>query len=163
MGADAASLEQEKTTVLDDLVPHGGDVIAFSIYESPPYAGLPPSPSSSTVGSTIYDGPYPGQSNNGMLMKPLGVDIPLGANPIICSPLLNRTLDNSVSMFQMQLAVTATATRRMKVLVVLLIGRAISFPEKLHRNHDQQPLTWWQQWTHRFTNKSLIDYNGDYL
>ncbi|KAM7255651.1 hypothetical protein ACFE04_008549 [Oxalis oulophora] len=98
-GADAASLEQEKTTVLIDLVPHGGkfsDVIAFSIYKSfwqrrvhikpslfgdyevsyVQYPGLPPSPPSSTVGSTIDDGPYPGQSNNGMPMKPLGVDIP---------------------------------------------------------------------------------------
>lgn len=40
------------------------------------HAGLPPSPPSIPMGvSSIDDGPNPGRDNNGMMMKPLGVDV----------------------------------------------------------------------------------------
>lgn len=40
------------------------------------HAGLPPSPPSTPSGvSSIDDGPNPGHDNNGMMMKPLGVDV----------------------------------------------------------------------------------------
>lgn len=38
------------------------------------HAGLPPSPPSTP--SDIDDGPNPGRDNNGMMMKPLGVEVP---------------------------------------------------------------------------------------
>lgn len=43
--------------------------------------GLPPSPpSSSSASSTIDDGPYTGQDNNGRVIKPIGVDVPRKRN-----------------------------------------------------------------------------------
>lgn len=40
------------------------------------HAGLPPSPPSSPLGvSSIDDGPKPGRDNNGMMVKPIGVDV----------------------------------------------------------------------------------------
>ena len=46
-------------------------------YFSITIAGLPPSPPSTpSDASGIDDGPNPGHDNNGMIMKPLGVDVP---------------------------------------------------------------------------------------
>lgn len=100
MGADAASQQLEKSTVLINLVPTGitfDGTTAFQIYEKfwrrqvsikpslfgdyevlyVHYPGLPPSPPSapSTI-STIDDGPYIGNDNHGRAIKPLGVDVP---------------------------------------------------------------------------------------
>ncbi|XP_047148066.1 receptor-like serine/threonine-protein kinase ALE2 isoform X2 [Vigna umbellata] len=98
--ADAASQQLEKTTVLIDLVPKGvkfDDTTAFLIYKKfwrreilidssvfgayevlyVHYPGLPPSPPSTpSDASVIDDQPNPGHDNNGMMMKPLGVDVP---------------------------------------------------------------------------------------
>ncbi|XP_027906457.1 receptor-like serine/threonine-protein kinase ALE2 isoform X1 [Vigna unguiculata] len=98
--ADAASQQLEKTTVLIDLVPKGvkfDDTTAFLIYKKfwrreilidasvfgayevlyVHYPGLPPSPPSTpSDASVIDDEPNPGHGNNGMMMKPLGVDVP---------------------------------------------------------------------------------------
>ncbi|KAK7381755.1 hypothetical protein VNO80_00302 [Phaseolus coccineus] len=98
--ADAASQQLEKTTVLLDLVPKGvkfDDTTAFLIYKKfwrreilidasvfgayevlyVQYPGLPPSPPSTpSDASVIDDEPNPGHDNNGMMMKPLGVDVP---------------------------------------------------------------------------------------
>nr|TKS16353.1 receptor-like serine/threonine-protein kinase ALE2 isoform X2 [Populus alba] len=99
MGANAASQELEKSTVLINLVPRGvkfNDSSAFSIYKKfwnrqvlikpslfgayevlyVRYPGLPPSPPSPESTSTVDDGPYTGQDNNGRTNKPLGVDVP---------------------------------------------------------------------------------------
>ncbi|GAV91590.1 Pkinase_Tyr domain-containing protein [Cephalotus follicularis] len=100
MGADAASQQLEKSTVLIDLVPQGVEfnyVTAYMIYKKiwqkqlfiktslfgayeviyVRYPGLPPSPPSAPFGnSNIDDGPYPGQENNGQAIKPLGVAVP---------------------------------------------------------------------------------------
>ncbi|TKY64369.1 Receptor serine/threonine-protein kinase ALE2 [Spatholobus suberectus] len=100
VGADAATQQLEKTTVLIDLVPKGvkfDDTTAFLIYKKfwhreilidasvfgayevlyVHYPGLPPSPPSTpSDASGIDDGPNPGHDNNGMMMKPLGVDVP---------------------------------------------------------------------------------------
>ncbi|XP_020227217.1 receptor-like serine/threonine-protein kinase ALE2 isoform X2 [Cajanus cajan] len=99
VGADAASQQLEKTTVLIDLVPKGvkfDDTTAFLIYKKfwhreilidasvfgayevlyVHYPGLPPSPPSTpSDASSIDDGPNPGHDNNGMMLKPLGVDV----------------------------------------------------------------------------------------
>ncbi|CAH8381627.1 unnamed protein product [Eruca vesicaria subsp. sativa] len=94
MGANAASEQPEKTIVLIDLVPLGDkfdNMTAMLIYQRfwskkvtifgeydvvyVRYPGLPASPPVS--GMTVIDqGPYPGDSNNGRAMKPLGVDVP---------------------------------------------------------------------------------------
>lgn len=99
MGANAASQELEKSTVLINLVPRGvkfDDSSAFSIYKKfwnrqvlikpslfgayevlyVHYPGLPPSPPSPESTSTVDDGPYTGHDNNGRTNKPLGVDVP---------------------------------------------------------------------------------------
>ncbi|XP_057455235.1 receptor-like serine/threonine-protein kinase ALE2 isoform X2 [Lotus japonicus] len=99
VGADAANQQLEKTNVLVNLVPKGvkfDDTTAFSMYKKfwhreilldaslfgayevlyVHYPGLPPSPPSTPSGvSSIDDGPNPGHDNNGMMMKPLGVDV----------------------------------------------------------------------------------------
>ncbi|QCE02256.1 serine/threonine-protein kinase PBS1 [Vigna unguiculata] len=98
--ADAASQQLEKTTVLIDLVPKGvkfDDTTAFLIYKKfwrreilidasvfgayevlyVHYPGLPPSPPSTPSDACVIDDePNPGHGNNGMMMKPLGVDVP---------------------------------------------------------------------------------------
>ncbi|KAK7294343.1 hypothetical protein RJT34_17232 [Clitoria ternatea] len=99
VGADAASQQLEKTTVLINLVPKGvkfDDTTAFLIYRKfwqrevlidasvfgsyevlyVHYPGLPPSPPSNpSDASSIDGGPNPGHDNNGAMMKPLGVDV----------------------------------------------------------------------------------------
>ncbi|XP_044496878.1 receptor-like serine/threonine-protein kinase ALE2 isoform X2 [Mangifera indica] len=100
MGANAASQQLEKSTVLINLVPRGvkfKDTTAFSIYRKfwkrqmsikaslfgpyevlyVRYPGLPPSPplAQSDISST-NDGPYDSGDNSGQAIKPLGVDIP---------------------------------------------------------------------------------------
>ncbi|XP_011000800.1 PREDICTED: receptor-like serine/threonine-protein kinase ALE2 isoform X1 [Populus euphratica] len=103
MGANAASQELEKSTVLINLVPRGvkfDDSSAFSIYKKfwnrqvlikpslfgayevlyVRYPGLPPSPPSLESTSTVDDGPYTGHDNNGRTNKPLGVDVPRRKN-----------------------------------------------------------------------------------
>ncbi|KGN45527.1 receptor-like serine/threonine-protein kinase ALE2 [Cucumis sativus] len=112
MGADAASQQLEKTTVIINLVPRGSRFnhnTAFSIYQkfwgrkisinsslfgryqvlNVKYPGLPPSPPlapSST--SSINDGLNTSNTNAGTAIKPLGVDVPrrkkegLGSNMI---------------------------------------------------------------------------------
>ncbi|XP_043812053.1 receptor-like serine/threonine-protein kinase ALE2 isoform X2 [Manihot esculenta] len=98
MGANAASQQLEKSTVLINLVPQGvkfADNTALSIYKKfwnrqvliksslfgsyevlyVHYPGLPPSPPSPLSISTIDDEPYPGHDNNGITNKPLGVDV----------------------------------------------------------------------------------------
>ncbi|XP_058006606.1 receptor-like serine/threonine-protein kinase ALE2 isoform X2 [Hevea brasiliensis] len=98
MGANAASQQLEKSTVLINLVPEGvkfADNTALSIYKKfwnrqvlikaslfgsyevlyVHYPGLPPSPPSPLSISTIDDEPYPGRNNNGRTNKPLGVDV----------------------------------------------------------------------------------------
>ncbi|XVE51932.1 hypothetical protein DITRI_Ditri02bG0079900 [Diplodiscus trichospermus] len=99
MGADAASQELEKSTVLINLVPWEvkfdyttallvykkfwnkqvfKNASLFGPYEVVyvRYPGLPPSPpvASSSV-SAIDDGPYSGHNNHGQPIKPLGVDV----------------------------------------------------------------------------------------
>ncbi|XP_059458884.1 receptor-like serine/threonine-protein kinase ALE2 isoform X2 [Corylus avellana] len=100
MGADAASQQLERTSVLINLVPKGlkfNDTTSFSIYEKfwhrqvsikasvfgayeilyVHYPGLPPSPPSAPSSiSAIDDGPYAGHENNGRIIKPLGVAVP---------------------------------------------------------------------------------------
>ncbi|GMY34580.1 receptor-like serine/threonine-protein kinase ALE2 isoform X1 [Fagus crenata] len=100
MGADAASQQLEKTSVLINLVPKGlkfNDTTALFIYEKfwhrqlsikatvfgaydvfyVRYPGLPPSPPSAPSSiSATDDGPYAGHGNNGRIIKPLGVDVP---------------------------------------------------------------------------------------
>ncbi|XP_004297539.1 PREDICTED: receptor-like serine/threonine-protein kinase ALE2 isoform X1 [Fragaria vesca subsp. vesca] len=104
MGADASSQQLEKTRVLVNLVPTGltfDGTTAFQIYEkfwrrqisinaslfgdyevlNVHYPGLPPSPPSAPSAiSTIDDGPYTGQDNNGRVIKPIGVDVPRKRN-----------------------------------------------------------------------------------
>ncbi|KHG10359.1 Receptor-like serine/threonine-protein kinase ALE2 [Gossypium arboreum] len=100
MGANAASQELEKSTVLINLVPWEvkfGHTTALVIYNKfwnrqvfikaslfgpyevgyVRYPGLPPSPpvASSSV-SAIDDGPFTGRNNHGQVIKPLGVDVP---------------------------------------------------------------------------------------
>ncbi|XWS20136.1 hypothetical protein CRYUN_Cryun31cG0074700 [Craigia yunnanensis] len=100
MGANAASQELEKSTVLINLVPWEVKfdyTTALLIYKKfwnrqlfikaslfgpyevvyVRYPGLPPSPpaASSSV-SAIDDGPYSGHNNHGQAIKPLGVDVP---------------------------------------------------------------------------------------
>ncbi|XP_022154207.1 receptor-like serine/threonine-protein kinase ALE2 isoform X2 [Momordica charantia] len=100
MGADAASQQLEKTTVLINLVPRGlkfNHTTAFSIYQkfwqrkifinsslfgsyqvlNVKYPGLPPSPPSAPSGtSAINDGLNSSNANAGNAIKPLGVDVP---------------------------------------------------------------------------------------
>ncbi|XP_037497723.1 receptor-like serine/threonine-protein kinase ALE2 isoform X2 [Jatropha curcas] len=99
MGANAASQQLEKSTVIINLVPSGikfADSTALSIYKKfwsrqvpikaslfgtyevlyVHYPGLPPSPPSPLSISTIDNEPYPGRDNNGITNKPLGVDVP---------------------------------------------------------------------------------------
>ncbi|XP_050380220.1 receptor-like serine/threonine-protein kinase ALE2 isoform X2 [Argentina anserina] len=104
MGADASSQQLEKTAVLVNLVPTRlifDGTTAFQIYEkfwrrqvsinaslfgdyevlNVHYPGLPPSPPSApSVISSIDDGPYTGQDNNGRIIKPIGVDVPRKRN-----------------------------------------------------------------------------------
>ncbi|KAL2337960.1 hypothetical protein Fmac_012406 [Flemingia macrophylla] len=99
VGADAANQQLEKTTVLIDLVPKGvkfDDTTAFLIYKKfwrreilidasvfgayevlyVHYPGLPPSPPSMPSDTSgLDDGPNPGHDSDGMMMKPLGVDV----------------------------------------------------------------------------------------
>ncbi|XP_028778742.1 receptor-like serine/threonine-protein kinase ALE2 isoform X2 [Neltuma alba] len=102
VGADEASQQLEKTVVLVNLVPTGSrfdDATAFSIYKKfwhreihtdaslfgscevlyVHYPGLPPSPPS--VPPNIDSPLFPGDDNNGTMMKPLGVAIPRKAKP----------------------------------------------------------------------------------
>ncbi|KAI9079246.1 hypothetical protein K1719_038851 [Acacia pycnantha] len=97
VGADEAGQQLEKTIVLINLVPTGprfDDATAFSIYKKfwhreihtdaslfgacevlqVHYPGLPPSPP--TIPSNIDSPLFPGNDNNGTMMKPLGVAIP---------------------------------------------------------------------------------------
>ncbi|TMW97014.1 hypothetical protein EJD97_006383 [Solanum chilense] len=103
MGANAADQQLEKTIVHINLVPTDGKfdgTTAFTIYQKfwkravfikttdfgayemvyVHYPGLPPSPPSRHSSSaTIDDLPaYPGNENNGMTIKPLGVDVSSG-------------------------------------------------------------------------------------
>ncbi|WCJ39527.1 Protein kinase superfamily protein [Euphorbia peplus] len=103
MGANAGTQQQEKTTVLINLVPGGvkfADATAFSIYKKfwnkqvlikpslfgtydvlyVHYPGLPPSPPSPLSISTVNNKPYPGLDNEGRPAKPLGVDVPRRRN-----------------------------------------------------------------------------------
>ncbi|KAH7565501.1 hypothetical protein JRO89_XS09G0218900 [Xanthoceras sorbifolium] len=99
-GANAASQQLEKSTVLINLVPRGvkfDDTTAMFIYKKfwrrevfikaslfgayevlyVRYPGLPPSPPSPRSDiTTVDDGPYAGRDNNGQAIKPLGVDVP---------------------------------------------------------------------------------------
>lgn len=113
MGADAASQQLEKTTVLINLVPRGSKfnhTTAFFIYQkfwqgkipinaslfgryqvlNVKYPGLPPSPPLAPSGtSSINDGLNTSNTNAGSAIKPLGVDVPrrrkegLGRNMIV--------------------------------------------------------------------------------
>ncbi|KAL8458548.1 hypothetical protein ACS0TY_036175 [Phlomoides rotata] len=100
MGADAADHQQEKTTVLINLVPLDETfkaASAFSIYKKfwnrelsiksskfgvyevlyIRYPGLPPSPPAwPSDPATIDIHPYPGDMNNDGPLKPIGVDVP---------------------------------------------------------------------------------------
>ncbi|XP_027126203.1 receptor-like serine/threonine-protein kinase ALE2 [Coffea eugenioides] len=100
MGANAVNQQLEKTIVLINLVPEDEQfdaTTAFSIYRKfwqreifvqtslfgkyevlyVHYPGLPPSPPSLTSASaTINDQPNHGIDNDGMAIKPLGVDVP---------------------------------------------------------------------------------------
>ncbi|XP_038899985.1 receptor-like serine/threonine-protein kinase ALE2 [Benincasa hispida] len=100
MGADAASQQLEKTTVLINLVPRGSKFnhnTAFFIYQkfwrrkisinaslfgryqvlNVKYPGLPPSPPLAPSGtSSINDGLNTSNTNAGNAIKPLGVDVP---------------------------------------------------------------------------------------
>ncbi|XP_055961849.1 receptor-like serine/threonine-protein kinase ALE2 isoform X2 [Mercurialis annua] len=99
MGANAASQQLEKSSVLINLVPRGvkfSDNTAFAIYNKfwsrqvlvksslfgaydvvyVHYPGLPPSPPSPLSISTVNDEPYRSHGNNGMMSKPLGVAVP---------------------------------------------------------------------------------------
>ncbi|CAI8611060.1 unnamed protein product [Vicia faba] len=104
VGANAANQQPDKTVVLIDLVPLGekfDNATAFLtsyrfwhkkivinasyfgdydvLYLS--YPGLPPSPPSPPLSITIIDdGPYTTDGNNGMTIKPIGVDIPKRKN-----------------------------------------------------------------------------------
>ncbi|KAJ6742796.1 hypothetical protein OIU85_016842 [Salix viminalis] len=99
IGANVASQQPEKTTILVDLVPleerfdnttarfiyqrfwHKQVVINPSIFGDYEvlyvrYLGLPPSPPSAPSGIAIIDGrPYSGDDNNARTGKPLGVDV----------------------------------------------------------------------------------------
>lgn len=99
MGANAASQQLQKSTVLINLVPWGvkfDDTIAFLIFKKfwrrqvfikaslfgayevlyIHYPGLPPSPPSHSSISTEDDGPYAARDNKRQALKPLGVDVP---------------------------------------------------------------------------------------
>ncbi|KAJ8756057.1 hypothetical protein K2173_024604 [Erythroxylum novogranatense] len=99
MGANAASEQLDKSTVLINLVPRRlkfDDTTALWIYKkfwnrqvqikasvfgpyevlNVQYPGLPPSPPSPSTISTSEDGSYAGHGNNGRINKPLGVDVP---------------------------------------------------------------------------------------
>ncbi|KAE8700699.1 Receptor-like serine/threonine-protein kinase ALE2 [Hibiscus syriacus] len=77
MGANAASQELEKSTVLINLIFIKASL--FGSYEVAyvHYPGLPPSPpiASSSV-SAVDDGPYTGRNYHGQAIKPLGVNVP---------------------------------------------------------------------------------------
>ncbi|KAJ4824799.1 hypothetical protein Tsubulata_022790 [Turnera subulata] len=99
MGANAATQQLEKSTVLINLVPRGvkfSNTTAYSIYKKfwgrqvfikpslfgaydllfVRYPGLPPSPPSPVSISATDDGPYAGNVSDGRMNKPLGVDVP---------------------------------------------------------------------------------------
>ncbi|CAK9174485.1 unnamed protein product [Ilex paraguariensis] len=100
MGANAASQQLEKTIIIINLVPlkeKFNATTAFFIYQKfwkrhvfietslfgayevvyVHYPGLPPSPPSKpSSAATIDDQPYPHHPNDGMTVKPLGVDVP---------------------------------------------------------------------------------------
>ncbi|KAK6268203.1 hypothetical protein QUC31_012363 [Theobroma cacao] len=100
MGANAASQELEKSTVLINLVPwevkfdSSTSLLVYKkfwnrhVFIKPSlfgsyevvyvhYPGLPASPpAASSSASAIDDGPYSGHDNHGEAIKPLGVDVP---------------------------------------------------------------------------------------
>ncbi|XP_062008647.1 receptor-like serine/threonine-protein kinase ALE2 isoform X1 [Rosa rugosa] len=123
MGADASSQQLEKTAVLVNLVPIGltfDGTTAFQIYDkfwrrqvsinaslfgdyevlNVHYPGLPPSPPSAPSAiSTIDDGPYMGQDNNGRVIKPIPVNVPRKRNDGIKGSMLAVIVLSSFTAF----------------------------------------------------------------
>ncbi|CAN4086944.1 unnamed protein product [Withania somnifera] len=126
MGANAADQQLEKTIVHINLVPTDGKfdaATAFTIYQKcwkrkifikttefgayemvyVRYPGLPPSPPSHlSSGATIDDLPaYPGNENDGMTIKPLGVDVPRMRKKGITRNMIIVIVISSVTAFVM--------------------------------------------------------------
>ncbi|XVF26973.1 hypothetical protein REPUB_Repub14bG0066500 [Reevesia pubescens] len=147
MGANAASQELKKSTVLINLVPREVNfdyTTALSIskkfwsrqvfikaslfgpYEVVyvQYPGLPPSPpaASSSV-SAIDDGPYSGHNNHGQEMKPLGVDVPRKKRDGLTRSMIAVIILSSFSAFVVCLGIIW--------LILLKYGACVKEPEHI--------------------------------
>ncbi|XP_030969448.1 receptor-like serine/threonine-protein kinase ALE2 isoform X1 [Quercus lobata] len=146
MGADAASQQLEKTSVLINLVPKGlkfNDTTALFIYKRfwhrqvsikasvfgayevfyVHYPGLPPSPPSAPSSiSAIDDGPYAGHGNNGRIIKPLGVDVPRRKKEGLSGSMISLIV---LSSFTVLIIFVGLAW-----LFVLKCGSCVHHPEK---------------------------------
>ncbi|XVF25146.1 hypothetical protein REPUB_Repub13aG0188500 [Reevesia pubescens] len=147
MGANAASQELEKSTVLINLVPWEvkfDNTTALFIYKKfwdrqvfikgslfgpsevvyVRYPGLPPSPpaASSSV-SAIDDGPYSGRNNHGQAVKPLGVDVSKKKRDGLTRSMIAVIILSSFSAFVVCLGIIW--------LILLRCGACIKEPEHI--------------------------------
>ncbi|XVE88704.1 hypothetical protein DITRI_Ditri19aG0090200 [Diplodiscus trichospermus] len=147
MGANAASQELEKSTVLINLVPWEVKfdyATALLIYKKfwnrqvfvkaslfgpyevvyVHYPGLPPSPpaASSSV-SAIDDEPYSGHNNHGQAIKPLGVDVPKKKRDGLTRSMIAVIILSSFSAFVVCLGIIW--------LILLKYGACIKEPEHI--------------------------------
>ncbi|KAG2728808.1 hypothetical protein I3843_01G216700 [Carya illinoinensis] len=149
IGANAASQQLEKTSVLINLVPKGlkfNDTAAFLIYYKfwhrqvsikasvfgayevfyVRYPGLPPSPPSVTSSiSATDDGPYAGHDNNGRIIKPLGVDVPRRKKDGLGGSMIIVILLSSCTAFIICIGVAW--------LLILKCGFCVHCPEQIPR------------------------------
>ncbi|XWS18864.1 hypothetical protein CRYUN_Cryun32bG0081600 [Craigia yunnanensis] len=147
MGANEASQELEKSTVLINLVPWEVKfdytttlliykkfwnrqvfikASLFGPYEVVyvRYPGLPPSPpaASSSV-SAIDDGPYSGRNNHGQAIKPLGVDVPKKKRNGLTRSMIAVIILSSFSAFVVCLGIIW--------LILLKYGACVKEPEHI--------------------------------
>ncbi|XVF86821.1 hypothetical protein PTKIN_Ptkin18bG0073300 [Pterospermum kingtungense] len=145
MGANAASQELEKSTVLINLVPWevkfdyttalliykkfwNKQVFIMSSLFGPyevvyiHYPGLPPSPpAASSIVSDMDDGPYSGQNNHGQAIKPLGADVPRKKRDGLTRSVIAVIILSSFSAFVVCLGVIW--------LILLKYGACVKEPE----------------------------------
>ncbi|KAK8551292.1 hypothetical protein V6N12_039940 [Hibiscus sabdariffa] len=155
MGANAASQELEKSTVLINLVPWEVKfdyTAALLIYKKfwnrqvfikaslfgpyevayVRYPGLPPSPpvASSRV-SAVDDGPYTGRNYHGQAIKPLGVDVPKRKREGLTRSMIAVIILSSFSAFVVCLGIIW--------LVLWKYGACIKEPELIRQTTTVSP------------------------